>query len=102
MHTKPAADLNYNMDALDWAKSFMGHFGGGERWNEIDESLMIAWFANAIMTGYDVGRSKFRKELGHADPAAFRAAVEELRDHYAKYGYPCDDKVQSLIAMLPK
>lgn len=34
-------------DASVWAKEFMSNFGG-DRLVEIDEGLMIGWFANAI------------------------------------------------------
>jgi len=45
-------ELVQTMDAQIWAKEFMHTFGADRR-NEIDEGLMIGWFANAIMTGYD-------------------------------------------------
>lgn len=32
------------------------------RWDEVDEALMIAWFANAIMRGWDDGRAALLKE----------------------------------------
>lgn len=38
-------------DARDWAQAFMRRFG--ERLHEIDEGLMITWFANALMCGFD-------------------------------------------------
>lgn len=37
------------MDAKVWADEFMRLFG--DKRHEIDEGLMIAWFANAIMRG---------------------------------------------------
>ena len=42
-------------DAAVWAREFMRIFGG-ERRGEIDEGLMVGWFANSIMVGYDWGR----------------------------------------------
>ena len=45
------ANLNGTTDAAVWASEFMRLFG--QRLNEIDEGLMIGWFANAIMAGYD-------------------------------------------------
>ena len=39
------------MDAYTWAKEFMRIWGN--RLSEVDISLMHAWFANAIMCGYD-------------------------------------------------
>jgi hypothetical protein len=43
--------LHDNMDAQDWAKTFMELHG--DRLEEIDEGLMCVWFSNAIMCGYD-------------------------------------------------
>lgn len=46
--------LHSTMDATKWAESFVetvNQFG-----LDIDKELMVAWFANAIMTGYDNGR----------------------------------------------
>lgn len=43
-----------SMDAEVWAKKFI-EYKKRNRWthSDIDESLMIGWFANAIMAGYD-------------------------------------------------
>lgn len=43
-----------SMDAVVWAQKFM-EYKKRMRWThaDIDESLMIGWFANAIMAGYD-------------------------------------------------
>lgn len=53
-------ELLQTMDAQVWAKEFMSLFA--DRKEEIDEGLMIAWFANAIMTGYDHQRWQLEKE----------------------------------------
>ena len=42
-------DLHGTIDARDWAREFVRINGG-------DEQLMIGWFANAIMAGYDYRR----------------------------------------------
>jgi hypothetical protein len=47
-----------SFDARDWAEHFMKLFG--ERKDEIDESLMLGWFANTLMRGYDEGRARSR------------------------------------------
>lgn len=44
-------DLLQTMDAKVWADEFMARFGS--RKDDIDADLMLAWFANAIMTGWD-------------------------------------------------
>lgn len=43
-------------DGRDWATQFMEKFG--QRKEDIDESLMIAWFSNALMHGYDVAMAR--------------------------------------------
>lgn len=40
-----------SFDARDWAKSFMDRFGN--RLGDINEGLMLTWFASALMRGYD-------------------------------------------------
>lgn len=40
-----------SFDAADWAKAFIAKFGKSRE--RIDESLMMGWFANALMRGYD-------------------------------------------------
>lgn len=44
-------NLHETMDANKWAKEFMRIWG--TRLTEIDESLMLAWFSNSIMCGFD-------------------------------------------------
>ena len=48
-----------SMDAKRWAEEFIRAKIENE-WSldDIDESLMLGWFANAIMAGYDEGRIK--------------------------------------------
>jgi hypothetical protein len=43
-------------DASVWAEEFMAEFG--DRKQDIDEGLMIGWFANAIETGRSQGRKE--------------------------------------------
>lgn len=61
--TKTDADFlkDVGMDGHKWAKGFMELFG--TRLGEVDEALMIAWFCNSIMAGYDEGRCRLRKEI---------------------------------------
>lgn len=53
MSEKPrSASFPYGeFDAREWAAEFVRIFG--DRRDDIDEDLMLGWFANAIMTGYD-------------------------------------------------
>lgn len=43
-------------DGQKWAQEFMRLFG--DRRDEIDEGLMIGWFANAIETGRRAGEGQ--------------------------------------------
>lgn len=52
-------DFAQSFDAQKWAKAFMERFG--ENRGEIDEAVMIGWFANAIMRGYDEAQSQAKK-----------------------------------------
>jgi len=50
-----------SFDAQDWAKAFC-------KLNpSADYELMLAWFANALMRGYDEGRSRATVGDEHAD-----------------------------------
>lgn len=50
-----------SFDAHDWAESFMKIWGN--RLGEINKDLMVCWFANALMAGYDRGASESCKQL---------------------------------------
>lgn len=50
-------ELLQTMDATVWAAEFMERFK--DRKQDIDADLMLGWFANAIMTGWD-----FRERRG--------------------------------------
>lgn len=49
----------HSFDAMVWAKSFISHYETVPNF-VIDEEIMISWFANALMRGYDEG---YRKAL---------------------------------------
>ncbi|MEE9316531.1 MAG: hypothetical protein V3U97_05420 [bacterium] len=67
---KNKTDLSSTLDAKVWAKEFVRLHGG-------DEELMVTWFANAIMAGYD-GAKKQNKDgvphpfTGRKDDEGFR------------------------------
>ena len=47
-----------SFDARDWAKAFMVKvMAKVDPTNPLDEHTMVTWFANALMRGYDEGRS---------------------------------------------
>lgn len=49
-------DLHGVRDASVWARAFV------ELFPDADEDLMLGWFANAIETGYEIGRGRARQE----------------------------------------
>lgn len=53
-------EFTKSFDAQDWAKAFMNIVVKGKI--VIDEELMIGWFANAIMRGYDESMKKGNNE----------------------------------------
>lgn len=58
---KFSSDQNWplqSFDAQDWAKAFMAKFG--DKREQIDEGLMLSWFASALMRGWD--EREWRKE----------------------------------------
>ena len=47
----------HTMDAKIWADEFVKHNPGA------DHELMLSWFANAIMAGYDTAQVRAQSEL---------------------------------------
>lgn len=45
----------HTMDAQVWAEKFCEQFPG------VDKGVMLGWFANAIMAGYDTARSRMKQ-----------------------------------------
>ena len=58
-----------SFDARDWAKAFMVVYDNGAY---IDEALMVGWFANALMRGFDEERKR--------DTTGVRTGITELSD----------------------
>jgi hypothetical protein len=71
---EPHGWLLQSFDARDWAAAFMKLFG--DRKQDIDESLMQGWFANAIMRGYDEANHR-RDRLPLKERAASAPQGEE-------------------------
>jgi hypothetical protein len=75
--TVPNAGLSLHetFDARVWAAEFVKRFGG-------DEELMIGWFANAIMAGYDIGRRPLETQISRleADKACAFANLAAYED----------------------
>lgn len=81
-------NLNDTMDAMIWADEFMRIFGekihqtSGEC---IDHDLMLSWFANAIMAGFDEATRREQKKVQKllsivllTDPALSSIQMNEL------------------------
>ena len=76
-----AIDPLLTIDAKLWADEFMAtkqRLGDAE----FDHAMMLGWFANAIMRGYDAGRDSMTPTPSHPDAqatiAALQARVREL------------------------
>jgi hypothetical protein len=61
-----------NMDAAHWAKAFC------EKFPRHDEGLMVAWFANAIMCGWDNAHWKMEESNPHPPQPDSNELVEAL------------------------
>jgi hypothetical protein len=46
-----------SFDARDWAEAFCAQFP------EVEEGMMVTWFANALMRGFDEARMRAAAEL---------------------------------------
>ena len=63
LHERPDWPLP-SFDARDWAKDFCRRFivssrdGYNTKPVDDDEGLMVAWFANALMRGFDEGAAR--------------------------------------------
>jgi hypothetical protein len=66
-------------DAQEWAQGFMRLFG--DRRDEIDEGLMIGWFANAIETGR--GAREALAKLPRLKPSV-QGVYEDPKGEYLK------------------
>ena len=53
------------MDAKVWAEAFMQTWGGHVigKSDTVDEGLMLAWFANSIMAGFDEASRRQQKHI---------------------------------------
>jgi len=68
--------FDQTMDAKLWAQEFVRRFPAH------DEGLMLAWFANAIMRGYDTARAKYEH------PVATRETVERVAEVCMRARHP--------------
>jgi hypothetical protein len=63
----------HTMDAVVWAKEFC------KRFPDMDEGLMVSWFANAIMAGYDT-----------AEMHMANTRVDDKEAHWGTFLEACD------------
>ena len=76
---KPNDDFAQSMDAREWARSFIDYVKRNPSL-ATDEGVMIAWFANSIMRGYDEGtRREIERQL--------ERSTFELSGSEAVYGF---------------
>jgi hypothetical protein len=66
-----------NTDAQVWAEEFISRIKDNPE-IATDEGTMIAWFANAIMAGYDEARRKY--EMVNAHEATMRHVLGDAYD----------------------
>lgn len=74
----------HTMDAAVWAAEYVKLNPGA------DEGLMLSWFANAIMAGYDTAQSRFARsaERDHLIPGLKHAAMLCEKLALNNIGYP--------------
>jgi hypothetical protein len=92
-----------SMDAVVWAKEFMRIYNSPKIGNLLlDEDLMRAWFANAIMAGYDEARRRYEKSGNKSTSPETPKRIEELEEA----GHPSDSywilasKINELVKVL--
>jgi hypothetical protein len=69
-------NFSQSMDAVLWAKAFLKAYELGDD-HFLDEGTMIAWFANAIMRGYDEANRRRDEQLRASE--AHAPAVPDVR-----------------------
>lgn len=88
----PAVDLVGEMNAEVWAEEWLKTIAEHPS-IPTDKATMVAWFANALMSGYDYGKlveqrrdisEKFREMMFQAAGAATRPLLED----HPKYVFP--------------
>ena len=83
--------LHQSSDAVVWADAFMEIWG--HRLNEIDKELMIGWFANAIMAGYDLSNKKTNEKINELtrkfNDHESRYHCEKCKYNFLSSGHPC-------------
>jgi hypothetical protein len=85
--------LHATTDAAEWASAFMALFSDGLV--RVDEGLMIGWFANAIMAGYDEARRRFEPEASPDGLAMWSCKIGEVDRSRLPYG--CDGPMRRAV-----
>ena len=95
MQVSAETKLVGEVDANVWAKEFVRIWG--HRLGEVDEALMVGWFANAIMSGYD-------KAQPDAELRGVRAGIEYCAVWHEAQAYAAscaDDTMQGVYSARP-
>ncbi len=83
-----------SMDAKVWAVEFIRIFD--KRRDEIEEGLMIAWFASSIMAGYDEANRRAEKKHNQEEVKL----LESLKSDKDRYQTPLHYRLQKEIDKL--
>jgi len=65
------------INGYKWAQEFMKIFGNDK--DKIDEELMIGWFCNSIMAGYDKGYRKAKEEFNKKVDEFEKSMIKRLK-----------------------
>jgi len=84
-------DLHQTTDAHIWAKEFMRIIV--DKNIEIDEGLMISWFANSIMTMYDTRNSEILSKMNEM----LLVQKDNITDEYMKGMYNGMAFIKSIV-----
>jgi hypothetical protein len=93
------------IDALKWEESFVEQFRDNPA-AVLENGVMLSWFANAIMAGYDQARRRYEMTNRHDmlmnmidgiaeaedkpfQPSGLKGEMECPRDHSDAEEYPC-------------
>ena len=67
-HERPDWPLP-SFDAVDWAKAFLKSYEEYKGDDFLTEDVMVGWFANALMRGFDEASSRKRHTVSGSDAA---------------------------------
>lgn len=100
MNDRATTNPLQSFDALDWAREFMRLLIDGTfaRNGGLDESLMLTWFANALMRGYDEHR--WQQEAQPATPEPSADQIFRINHAAIREGIEAEQRAESAEAQL--